>query len=119
MKPDYLIRCARYKYKTILDKGKWEAPNTQEEQIIVLHAQLNTLKTQSKRGGGCNKRSSKGKKSTGKYSQTKGQSKTKKDFSWQTAAPTAGQPKIKSKWGKEYHRYSTATCTPSEAGCNR
>ena len=27
MKPEFLMKCAWYKYKTLLDKGAWEAPD--------------------------------------------------------------------------------------------
>ena len=44
MNTDYLAKCAKYKYKTLLDKREWEAPTGQEEQIIALLAEINTLK---------------------------------------------------------------------------
>ena len=64
------MKCAKYKYKMLLDKGEWEAPTAQEEQIIVLHAEINNLKTQNSRAGAGSKRQhkDKGKSSTGRYS---------------------------------------------------
>ena len=39
-----------HKYKTLIDQGKWEAPDTQQAQIIALQKEINTLKTKSKGG---------------------------------------------------------------------
>ena len=44
MNPDYLIKCARFKYKTPLDKGEWEAPDAQCEDILALRAEIDGLK---------------------------------------------------------------------------
>ena len=44
-KPNYLIRCARYKYHTLKERGEWEASSAKEEQIIALRVEINNLKT--------------------------------------------------------------------------
>ena len=31
MKTKYLMRCAQYNYKTLLDKREWQAPDAQEK----------------------------------------------------------------------------------------
>ena len=48
MKPEYLMKCARYKYKTLRDKGERPPPNTQEKQILALRSELNTSRSKSK-----------------------------------------------------------------------
>ena len=47
MKPNYLMRCARFKYKTLLDKGGWEAPDNQEKEILTLCTEINGLKSRT------------------------------------------------------------------------
>ena len=44
MKPDYLMKCARFKYKMLLDKGEWEAPDAQSKGILVLRVEIDGLK---------------------------------------------------------------------------
>ena len=41
MKPDYLMKCARFKYKILLDKGDWEAPDAQGKEILAVRAEIN------------------------------------------------------------------------------
>jgi len=81
MKDGYLMRCAKYKYKTLLNKGKWEAPTAQDEQIIALRTEINNLKTFNTRNGAGHKQQDKAKTkpSAGKHSHPK--EKVKKDFS--------------------------------------
>ena len=120
MKIDYLMKCAKYKYKTLLDKGKQEAPTAQEEQIIAMRAEINNIKTHNTRGGAEYKRQDKvnTKPSTCKHSQTKGKTKVKKEFSWQAVPPTVSQPTTKTKWYKDYQWCSVVSETPGK-GCNR
>ena len=37
------MKCARYKYKTLLDKGEWHAPDAQGKKILTLRAEINGL----------------------------------------------------------------------------
>ena len=81
---DCLIICKKYKYKTLLDKGEWDAPTTQEEHIIALRAEINTLKARSSKGGaGKRQHQCHAKPSTGKHTQKKRNEKFKRYFSWQ------------------------------------
>ena len=47
MKLEYLINCARYKYKALLNKGEWQTPDAQGK-IISLRAELRTMKSSGK-----------------------------------------------------------------------
>ena len=49
MKPKYLMKYARYKYKTLLDKGVYESPDEKQTHIIALQTEINSFK--SKRTG--------------------------------------------------------------------
>ena len=44
MKPDYSMKCARFKYKILLDKGEWQAPDAQGKEILALRSEINGLK---------------------------------------------------------------------------
>ena len=44
-KADYLMRCVSYKYRTLKEREEWKAPSSQQEQIIALRAEINTLNT--------------------------------------------------------------------------
>jgi len=113
--------CARYKYKTLLDKGEWEAQNAQKEQIISLWAYLNTLKSQSRSGSHTNRNSKDNRKERScnrSRPSTEKLSHTKQNNNWMTVAPTTGQPKSKSKWNKTYHWCSVTIVIPSMAGCD-
>ena len=115
----YLIKCAKYKYKTLLDKGEWEAPIAQEEQIIALRAEINTLKARSSKGGaGKCQHQCHDKPLTIKQTQKKVKGKVKRYFSWQLIPPKVSQVNTRAKWEKEYHWCSTKTGAPSQ-GCNR
>ena len=59
--PDELMKYADEKYKTLLQKGLWNAPDANEEKILALQVEINKLKSKS----------AKGKKSTKSKSNTK------------------------------------------------
>ena len=84
MNLDYLVKCAKYKYKPFLDRGELEAPTAQEEQSLALRADINTLKARTSKGG-AGKRQHQGntKPLTGNQTHKKGKGKVKRDFSWQ------------------------------------
>ena len=44
MKPEYLMKWAWYKYKNLLDKEGWEAPDEQHAQIINLRMEIKLIK---------------------------------------------------------------------------
>ena len=38
------MKCARIKYKTLLGKGEWEAPDTLGAGVLALRTEINVLK---------------------------------------------------------------------------
>ena len=43
MRPDYLMKCAYYKYNTLLGKGEWDDTDTQGKEVLALRAEINDL----------------------------------------------------------------------------
>ena len=90
-----------------MDKGGWKALNDQEEQIIALLAELNTLKFQTKSSGDHKNRHSKDYRD--EHLRNRSRSSTdklihpKRNNDWVVVAPTARQSKTKSKWDKTHH----------------
>ena len=48
--PDQLMKHADEKYKTLLQKGLWNAPDANEEKILALQVEINKLKSKSAKG---------------------------------------------------------------------
>ena len=48
--PDQLMKYADEKYKTLLQKGSWNAPDANEEKILSLQVEINKLKNKSAKG---------------------------------------------------------------------
>ena len=59
--PDQLMKYADEKYKTLLQKGTWNAPDANEEKILALQVEINKLKSKS---GSKKKKAAKSKSST-------------------------------------------------------
>lgn len=49
MEPDNLMKNAAEKYKTLLQKGQWNAPDANEEKILALQSEINKLKKNSQK----------------------------------------------------------------------
>ena len=47
---DELMKSAAEKYKTLITKGKWNAPDANEEKILALEAEIKKLKSKKKGG---------------------------------------------------------------------
>ena len=47
---DYLMRCVRYKYKTLLDEGEWQMPDPHKKETLALRAEFNTIKAHARKG---------------------------------------------------------------------
>ena len=60
MEPDNLMKNAAEKYKTLLQKGLWNAPDANEEKILALRAEINKLKKSGQKGGKGGTRKAKG-----------------------------------------------------------
>ena len=58
VEPDQLMKNAADKYKTLLQKGSWNAPDANEEKILALQSEIRKLKKKSTtgQGGKSNKR---------------------------------------------------------------
>ena len=60
--PDQLMKYADEKYKTLLQKGTWNAPDANEEKILALQVEINKLKSKSSKAKKTGKNKSSGKK---------------------------------------------------------
>ena len=110
---DELMQCALYKYKTLLDKGTWQAPDCQQEQILALETQIKQLKN-----------SAGGNKSTKKtpHSKSKGHKKAPRpraDIQWMFDPPPEIGPFKKLVGGKEYEWCSLISGAPPGKGCDK
>lgn len=88
--PDQLMKYADEKYKTLLQKGTWNAPDANEEKILALQVEINKLKNKAGR--------SKKKSSNGK-------SKAQKEKpEWFNSRPSDGNLNAPKEWnGKMWH----------------
>ena len=60
MEPDNLMKNAAEKYKKLLQKGLWNAPDAKEETILALQAEINKLKKNGQKGSKGGTRKAKG-----------------------------------------------------------
>ena len=99
LEPDNLMKNAAEKYKTLLQKGLWNAPDANEEKILALQAEINKLK--------------KGNQKSGKGSSTKKNSKPKKEKpAWFNSRPKDNELKKPKKWDGRTWYY----CHPDTGG---
>ena len=99
MSAERLMHLAENKYKTLVEKGQWRAPSAEEEKIVALQSELQTLKNKRKKdNGGGNKASNKQSGGTGNKSGNKRQ-----DNSWMKVPPKEGEAKSKQVEGKQWH----------------
>ena len=99
LEPDNLMKNAAEKYKTLLQKGLWNAPDANEEKILALQTEINKLK--------------KGKQKSGKGSSTKRSSKPQKEKpSWFSSRPKETELRKPKKWDGRTWYY----CHPDTGG---
>ena len=99
--PDQLMKYADEKYKTLLQKGTWNAPDANEEKILALQIEINKLKSKSG-----NKKKQKTKQAGGK-----GSKKSKKP-SWFQQRPDESELMKPKEWnGRKWHY-----CHPDTGG---
>ena len=114
------MKCAWYKYNTLLDKGEWETPDAQGKEIFALRAGINGLKrvktqTHDKKTASRGKKNKRGRNDDGNKNMTK----QKRDYSWNVIAPKGKEPTSLTKFSKTYHWFSTETGAPKVDGCYR
>ena len=112
--PDYFMKCARFKYKTLLDKGEWEAPDAQGKEILMLYTEINGLKRGKKNPSETKTTSKSGNKNKRGRGDDRAKSKTKekRNYSWQVIAPKGKEPTSLTKFSKTYHWCSSETSAP-------
>ena len=118
LKDTDLMKFAHYKYKTLVDSDQWEAPDSQEEEIMALKCELKQVTSPLTTR---NKRRRKEKDDimvTGKNQQKK-KKKGKKIPEWITTPPPKGGPYSKTVDGKVYHFCCKENGAPKGAGCNK
>ena len=117
LEPDELMELANNRYKTLLEKGKWNAPSETEEKIIALETQFRKMQQKTKKpktGDGKKGKFEGGPKKGPKHNAKggKGKKKTKELPVWMKQPPPASLAKIPVKVDdKEYH-----WCHPSTGG---
>ena len=102
--PEALMNLAANKYKTLLQKGKWNAPTPEQEEIQALQAQLKNLKKAAKKAGSRrgDPKHSKGSGKSGK-DKSSGKAQRKELPEWMNKAPPKAELKKSKMWqGKEW-----------------
>ena len=100
LEPDNLMKNAAEKYKTLLQKGLWNAPDANEEKILALQAEINKMKKSNQKSG---KKSSK---------KTSLKTPKKERPSWFNSRPKEAELTKPRKWdGKTWHY-----CHPDTGG---
>lgn len=94
--PTILMHHALTKYKDLKRAKKWQAPSAEEEKIVALSAQVESLKKfAKKKGHATNTKESDGKKGKRRDDDPK--------YKWKKVAPKTGEPHTKTVNGKNYH----------------
>ena len=108
LNPKKLMLLADTKYKTLVEKGTWDAPSAEEEKIIALQAQVESLQKKMNKAGNSKDTSSKTGKEKGKG--------TPKKPDWMYQEPPEDKLKEPRNWnGKPWYWCSKKTggkCTP-------
>ena len=111
LNPKKLMLLADTKYKTLVEKGTWDAPSAEEEKIIALQAQVESLQKKMNKGGTSKDASNKTGKEKGK-----GGKGTPKKPDWMYKEPAEDKLKEPRQWnGKPWYWCSPKTggkCTP-------
>ena len=87
------------KYKTLKMKGQWEALSPEQEQIIVLSAEMSKLRAKAAKSKHREKKDGDKKNQDGK----KGPRRNEGSYAWKDVAPKSGDPKSKDVKGKTYY----------------
>jgi len=99
MEPDNLMKNAAEKYKTLLQKGQWNAPDANEEKILALQSEINKLKKNSQKPNRSDSR------------KTKSPAKKEKP-SWFNKRPKESEVRKPKKWDGKTWYY----CHPDTGG---
>ena len=110
-----LMQDCLYKYKTMHDRGTWQAPDSQEEKILALQATITNLSRQFK--GADNKKIPKnpGNKKTAAAPKPN----DNLPYQWYLIPPAAGEPSSKVVRGRTVHFCSAKYGAPKDKGCNK
>jgi hypothetical protein len=98
--PEILMNFAIVKFRTLKQKGRWNAPSPQEERIIALTAQVEAFKKNS-----CKLDKGKTTAKDGTGGKKPGKPKRDRDakFAWKKVPPNGDQAQEKKVDGKTYH----------------
>jgi hypothetical protein len=119
--PDKLMLLAAQKYRTLVQAGKWNAPDEKMQKIIALEATIKKIQKSSKPSK--DKKPSPDKEKKGSR-EKEAKAKTLKP-DWMMVKPKEGEAKTKTVDGKEYHwcpnheswtRHSPADCKGKGVG---
>ena len=105
-----LMSQAKFKYKTLVDKGQWEAPDAQDTQILALQAQIKQLQ-----GGRKGKRS----RDNDTDPNSLPPKRSRPDITWMKKYPGKSGPFTKMVNGKQFNWCSTKNGAPTGKGCNK
>lgn len=96
-----LMSLAENKYKTLVDKKQWRAPTPEEEKIVALQSQINSLK--NKKEGEQQPRNNSSNESKNKKNKKDDKKQKPKVEDWMLAAPKSGEPSTKRVNNKDWH----------------
>jgi len=107
-----MMSMAKCKFDFLKTKGKWGAKSPNNEKIVAVAAEINSLKGQLKLDPKLSAIAGKGKKDDGKFLEMKNKKNTsnkkeqKKDEVWKKEPPKAGESKV----GKQVGKYTFNWC---------
>ena len=115
-----LMRDCLYKYKTLVDRGQWEVPNSQETQLLAMKCEIREMRKRlsarqdrpDRRYRDAGRGSGRGhpRRSYGNYRNVSGRGRREEgDTKWMTTRPPKEGHFVKTVKDKEYHWCSTTT----------
>jgi len=113
---------ALYKYKTLMAKGEWEAPDSQQQQILALTAVVKTLKEKDQGRGKRPEKDSAHKWTRGSRNNNRRRDyepKREHGLQWMHKPPGKNEPSTKTVDKKVWHWCSNDTGAPTTGGCNK
>ena len=114
---DELLNETESKYNILMTRGEWKERTSDQEEIIALRAQIDTLK--KKNSGGGNKKNEQSGKKGNDTKKKKGVKKYTGKEAWRNDPPKRGEPNTKTIDGKEwmYCRYHKWNLSHLTKGC--
>ena len=103
---DELVEETESKYNILVTRGEWKERTSEQEEIIALRAQVDSLRKRNNSSGTKqkdNKKTSKKKKGGNDKTGKKGTAKYTGKSAWRNEAPKSGELTTKTRDGKQWH----------------